>query len=96
MTPIEVNQDLLDAEHCFEVELDVEVAEKMARAFRRYLRTEEYRTARGYALEDHLPDEATDQQERAYKNFLDRYMQRKARAARETKRPFAPLIQDGH
>lgn len=86
---------LEDAEGECGVKLDALVAETLIFYAARLYR-QDYREARDYALVNNLPDDTSNQERSAYKQFIDRYFNRrsvsagKKRRAEGGNRPFAP------
>ena len=104
LTPTErFVQDLLDSGHSYEVTLNSTVARELLAACHNNLvrlGPDEYKRARNEALEDALiVGTITANEWNAYKDFIDRRFQRRAKETIKLKfRSFAPLHahEDGH
>lgn len=88
--------DLFDAGHEYGLTLDPTLAQRLLMIFSTYFRGHNYKESRNRALDTH---ELAEDERDAYKLFLDRFYQRRARAALEERRnwpPFATVDEDGN
>lgn len=88
--------DLFDAGEEYGLLPNLTLGQELLEEFSRQFRGNNYKKARNTALDTH---QLVGDERDAYKLFLDRFYQRRARAAKEERRnwpPFAPVPEDGN